>query len=312
MDQVERSISPQELWLEAVQQPIRLHTLIQERLFFGFCVDQGSPLYLRVEGEQAVYVPTPDAHSPVYVMQADNTTWQLASSGEAELTSLLTMGRIEVLGSTVAEVVVWTPVIATLIQEIARRVETLQPPSKRSRRKNTTMRNSTNGASLPPVQTAEVDEAAAAVVQEQVVETSNVVETEEDHKGFWKWRHTRPFFAGLLTLLSGIFILLGPISLLEFSLLPGSNLWEGLTVGGLLIVMGLLQFFAPYYSTLVGGITIVLALVSLITSMGGLVIGMLLGLVGGALGVAWTAEPMPTQQVQREQTPAQTSEGLRG
>ncbi len=118
-------------------------------------------------------------------------------------------------------------------------------------------------------------------------------------KGFRRWRKTRPFYAGLFTLLGGSLVISGPLSLLRFSMLPKSTIWEGLTVGGFIIIFGFLEWFAPYYALLTGLMTLVLSLVSLIVALGGLLIGMIFGLVGGALAVAWKPiQPIGSQPVQ--------------
>jgi hypothetical protein len=74
---------------------------------------------------------------------------------------------------------------------------------------------------------------------------------------------------------------------LPFALLPGSTVWAGVLVGALLVVMGLIQLLAPSYALITGAIAIVLSLISLLVAVGGLGIGMILGLIGGAIGVAW-------------------------
>lgn len=108
---------------------------------------------------------------------------------------------------------------------------------------------------------------------------------------FEQWRRTRPFASGLATILGGLLVIAGPLSLIRLAILPGSTIWMGTAVGALLVLMGVLQWTAPYYSLMTGAITVVLSIVSLLTgSFGGFVVGMLLGLVGGALGVAWQPE----------------------
>lgn len=105
---------------------------------------------------------------------------------------------------------------------------------------------------------------------------------------FRRWRRTRPFAGGLLTMLGGLIVLAGPLSLIRLAVLPGSTIPIGLIVGALIILMGLFEWITPFYSLMAGAVTVVLALVSLLTaSFGGLVIGMLLSLAGGAMAVAW-------------------------
>ena len=114
---------------------------------------------------------------------------------------------------------------------------------------------------------------------------------QEDNWREWSrfrlWRRTRPFSGSILIILAGLLVLWGPIELLPFALLPGSNIWAGLLVGGLLLVMGLIQLLVPSNALVTGSSAVVLSLVSLPVAAGGLGIGMLLGIIGGAMGVAW-------------------------
>ncbi|MBX5451429.1 DUF6114 domain-containing protein [Thermogemmatispora sp.] len=105
---------------------------------------------------------------------------------------------------------------------------------------------------------------------------------------FRRWRRSRPFAGSILLILSGLLVLWSPAMLIRLAMLPGSTLWAGLLVGALLIIMGVIQLLVPAYSLITGAIGVVLALISLIaSSFGGFGIGMLLGIIGGALGVAW-------------------------
>ncbi|GLV53565.1 hypothetical protein KDH_04180 [Dictyobacter sp. S3.2.2.5] len=104
---------------------------------------------------------------------------------------------------------------------------------------------------------------------------------------FRLWRKTRPFTGGILVVLAGVLVLWGPVALLPFALLPGSNIWAGILVGGLLVTMGIIQLLVPSNALLAGAIAVVLSLVSLLVAAGGFGIGMLLGIIGGAMGIAW-------------------------
>ncbi|WP_411145960.1 DUF6114 domain-containing protein [Streptomyces sp. x-80] len=109
---------------------------------------------------------------------------------------------------------------------------------------------------------------------------------------FRQWRGHRPFWGGLLTLLSGIPIMYVPyanltIGSLTFSLATTAGAGS-LIIGVLLVVLGLTLWFQPASRVFAGVAAILLSLVSLVISnFGGLVIGYLMGLIGGALGVAW-------------------------
>lgn len=106
---------------------------------------------------------------------------------------------------------------------------------------------------------------------------------------FYIWRHTRPFWGAVLMIVAGMLVLWGPVGMMSFALLPGSMIWAGVLVGSLLSLMGVLQLLVPSYALMTGAIGIVLAIVSLLVALGGIGIGMLLGIIGGSLSVAWRA-----------------------
>jgi len=116
----------------------------------------------------------------------------------------------------------------------------------------------------------------------------------ESWSRFRRWRHARPFAGSILMILAAMLMLVGPVTLLRYAAIAGSLLWAGLLVGGLMLVMGLLAMLAPGYALMTGAIGFVLALVSLLTAtVGGLVIGMILGIIGSALCVAWKPVVQP-------------------
>jgi Family of unknown function (DUF6114) len=110
---------------------------------------------------------------------------------------------------------------------------------------------------------------------------------------FRLWRRTRPFWGAILIMIAGLLVLWGPIELLPFALLPGSNIWVGILVGGILFIMGLIQLLVPSNALVTGSIAVVLSLVSLLVASGGFGIGMFLGIIGGAMGVAWQPASRP-------------------
>ncbi|MDG9705943.1 DUF6114 domain-containing protein [Streptomyces sp. DH37] len=106
----------------------------------------------------------------------------------------------------------------------------------------------------------------------------------------WRWR--RPFWAGLLTLLGGVPIIWIPYadpSLNQLSFRLATTTGSGsLIIGVLLFVLGLTLWFQPHSRVFAGVAAILLALVSLVVSnLGGLFVGFLLAMVGGAMGVSW-------------------------
>ncbi|WP_037913477.1 DUF6114 domain-containing protein [Actinacidiphila yeochonensis] len=109
---------------------------------------------------------------------------------------------------------------------------------------------------------------------------------------FRRWRWTRPFWAGLLTLLSGLPIAYFPYANLTFGQLTvrmstttGS---ASLIIGVLLFVLGLTMWFQSAVRVFAGVASIMLALVSLpVSNFGGFLAGFVLGLLGGAMAVSW-------------------------
>ncbi|MDI6099554.1 DUF6114 domain-containing protein [Actinoplanes sp. NEAU-A12] len=106
-----------------------------------------------------------------------------------------------------------------------------------------------------------------------------------------RWRHSRPFWGGLLVLLGGIEILMTVWAPLGVVLHVGMQSFIGYMVPVVIILCALLLWFNPEQRIFYSLISIVCALTSWLTSnMGGFVIGLLLTLTGGALAFAWTAE----------------------
>ncbi len=105
-------------------------------------------------------------------------------------------------------------------------------------------------------------------------------------------------------------MLYGPTALLQYALLPGNSIWAGLLVGGILFIMGLIQLLVPSNSLITGSIAVILSLVSLPVAAGGLGIGMLLGITGGAMGIAW--QPVSQSKIAHFISPQTSSQdGLR-
>ena len=109
----------------------------------------------------------------------------------------------------------------------------------------------------------------------------------ESWSKFRLWRRTRPLWGSLLMIIAGLMMFGGALFLLSLAFLAQS-LWPAILVGGLLLVMGVIQLVLPSYAVITGSIGIVLAIVSLlVASFGGCGIGMLLGVIGSALSIAW-------------------------
>jgi Family of unknown function (DUF6114) len=109
---------------------------------------------------------------------------------------------------------------------------------------------------------------------------------------FRQWRRTRPFWGGLLIVLGGGEILsttvvsLGPTFRVG---LGGVNGFVGTMIAFVLALCGLLLWFSPAQRVFYSIVAIVLALATFNTiNYGGFFIGMLLGIIGGALAFAWS------------------------
>ncbi|PNE38888.1 MULTISPECIES: DUF6114 domain-containing protein [Streptomyces] len=123
-------------------------------------------------------------------------------------------------------------------------------------------------------------------------------------QAFREWRGQRPFWGGLLTILAGVPIMYLPYANLTIGSLTvrmATTAGAGsLIIGVLLVVLGLTMWFQPASRVFAGVAAILLALVSIVVSnFGGLVVGFLMGLIGGALSVSWA----PGRPAQSEEGP---------
>lgn len=126
---------------------------------------------------------------------------------------------------------------------------------------------------------------------------------------FRHWRWQRPFWAGLLTLLASgpiVYIPYADPSIDELSLRLATTTGSGsLIIGVLLLVLGLTFWFQRHARVFSGVAAILLGLVSLVVSnFGGFFLGFLLAMIGGGMGIAWTAgsaEPAGGDRPQEKQ-----------
>jgi hypothetical protein len=103
------------------------------------------------------------------------------------------------------------------------------------------------------------------------------------------WRRTRPFWGGLLVIAGACEILTSEQGPLALAIHIGIQGLAGYLIPVMMLLCGILLWFSPAQRTFYSLLAMVLALGSWITSnLGGFFIGMLLGLVGGALAFAWT------------------------
>jgi hypothetical protein len=129
----------------------------------------------------------------------------------------------------------------------------------------------------------------------------------------WRdWRRSRPFWGGLLLILSGLelfaiplsgILVRGAIKLVIYIAIGGVF---AVLIGALLIAAGLVIWFNPTHKTFYGVAGIVLGIVSFPASnLGGLFVGMLLAIIGGAIAFAWT--PIEPAQAAESQNGAALS-----
>ncbi|MEZ0090578.1 DUF6114 domain-containing protein [Streptacidiphilus sp. EB129] len=117
-------------------------------------------------------------------------------------------------------------------------------------------------------------------------------------RAFRNWRRSRPFWGGLLVLLAGFPILYFPYASLNVSGLRiqlSTTAGAGaLIIGLLLISLGISVWFQPLVRVFAGIAAIVLSLVSLpMANFGGFGLGLIPGLLGGALVCSWAPLKAP-------------------
>ncbi|GAA2480853.1 DUF6114 domain-containing protein [Winogradskya humida] len=114
--------------------------------------------------------------------------------------------------------------------------------------------------------------------------------------GFHRWRRTRPFWGGLLLLLAGLELFISAnqsIGDLEVHFGPEGFLSYLLPL--ILVLCGVLTWLSPGQRLFYGILGLLTAVYSLIgLNFGGFALGMLLGIIGGALVLAWAPrKPSP-------------------
>lgn len=124
---------------------------------------------------------------------------------------------------------------------------------------------------------------------------------------FRNWRKSRPFWGAIFALLSGLVILYVPLQLIEIAALPGTTLFIGFFLGGMVLLGSIMTFIMPQFSVFYGLFIMVSAILSIMGAMGGLVIGTLLGIIGGSMILAW--RPYPKAKTKRsKKKPSSKSE----
>jgi hypothetical protein len=119
---------------------------------------------------------------------------------------------------------------------------------------------------------------------------------------FRNWRRSRPFWGGLLVLLAGLPIIYFPYNNLTVGTisirLATSAGAASLVIGLLLISIGVSVWFQPMIRVFGGIATLVLSLASIpMSNLGGFGLGLIPGLLGGALVLSWAPLKQPKEAV---------------
>lgn len=115
-----------------------------------------------------------------------------------------------------------------------------------------------------------------------------------------RWRRGRPFGGGVLMILGGLVVtwVSGGYAR-DLLLVGGAYTSVGLVVALLMVLSGIAALAMPEESSIVGIVGVAMALLSLLTALGGLLVGMLLGIHGGVAVWAWEPD-------ERESEPDET------
>jgi hypothetical protein len=115
-------------------------------------------------------------------------------------------------------------------------------------------------------------------------------------QSFWvrfrEWRRGRPFWGALFAFLGGGEILLTMLAPLPIIIHFGTLTLLGFAVPILMMLSALMLWIAPHPRLFYASLILLLSLTSwILSNLGGFILGMVLGIVGGALALTWTSEP---------------------
>lgn len=112
----------------------------------------------------------------------------------------------------------------------------------------------------------------------------------------------RPALGGCLVLMGGGLVTWVGINMAPILFLPGSGLyWAGMIMGLVILAAGIAAFAFPQSHIAVGVVAMVFSILSYIGAAGGLIIGGVLGIVGGALIVGWESPQERNRWTQGEE-----------
>jgi hypothetical protein len=97
-----------------------------------------------------------------------------------------------------------------------------------------------------------------------------------------------PILGPLVVIAGGVVIAAVPFRFQALlSMIGGGNTTVGLGLGGAIVCCGVLAHVKHDFSTELGVVAMVLSVLSLFGAFGGLLVGLILGIVGGNLLMAW-------------------------
>lgn len=112
-----------------------------------------------------------------------------------------------------------------------------------------------------------------------------------------RWRRTRPFWGGLLLVLGGGELLLVPLSPLTVLVSLGLGGLAAIGIGLALVAAGIFLWLLPHAHHYVSVNALILSVLSFAaTNLGGFLVGMVLGIVGSAMGFGWTPVPEDSER----------------
>jgi hypothetical protein len=115
------------------------------------------------------------------------------------------------------------------------------------------------------------------------------VTTADARSTFRRWRRTRPFWGGLFLLLAALALFLSAnLTLRDLQVHFGQEGYLSYLLPAVLVLCGALTWATPAHRLFYGILGLLTALYSFLgLNLGGFGVGMLLGIVGGALTIAW-------------------------
>lgn len=134
---------------------------------------------------------------------------------------------------------------------------------------------------------------------------------------FREWRRSRPFWAGIFAMISGLLVLFPPFASLKFGdVVVTLNTFSGITaliIGVVIVACGLSFWTRPQFKFVAGIVTLLLAVAAIVTAnLGTFLIGTLFGVLGAALGIAWSPKPKGKRRSRRRSGDAEETAELPG